>query len=130
MHSLNEKQKLTSIRLKVPDSEDGQVWVQSTISATHKLVRGLKDDFSFSDTDIVLVSNRGGDLATLVLDAVRTAQGAVFIGSNRRAGATLREGDRIAIRLRAGEVLTVRDIQAREKGEGHAVIQPGQTVAV
>lgn len=126
----NQSQAVTSIRLKTPDISDGQVWVQSTISATHKLVRKLIDDFSFTDTDVVLVSNRGGEIATLELQAMKCAQGGLFIGSNRRAGTPLREGEQIRIRMKPGEVLTVRDVFAREKGEGHAVIQPGQSVVI
>lgn len=129
----SQKQKLSTIRVATPDSDDGQIWIQSTISATHKLTRGLKDDFSFTATDLLLITNRGGGSATCIVEGFACAESGIFIGSNRRGGLALREGERRKILMRPGEVLSVRSVDAYEPGSkqpdgSHVRIRAGQNV--
>lgn len=133
---MNEKVSLSSIRVSVPGLDaDEQVWIQSSISATHKLPRNHKDDFSFTDTDIVMISNRGESVALMHLEAIRCAEGGLFIGSNRRGGIGMRPGEILKMKMRPGEVLTVRSVCAREPGQTHADgsavrIRAGQSVVM
>jgi hypothetical protein len=116
----SDRKKANTIRISTPDSDDGQIWLQSTIAGTHRLTRGLKDDFSFFETDLLLVTNRGGGRATCRLEGFSAPQGAIYIGSNRRACFPLREGEARTIIMRPGEVLSVRSIRAEEPGQRHA----------
>lgn len=127
---LHEKVKLKSLRIHTPDCRDEQVWIQSSCGQTYKMPHGHKDDFSFTNRDILLVSNRGEDFCTVKLEGVKLDSGdAIFIGSNRRAGCYLHDGQRIVYKLKPGEVLTARDINAREKQTG-VEIKPGQAVVL
>jgi hypothetical protein len=126
----NEKANLSSIRLKVLDGRDDQVWVQSSISATHKLPRNDREDFSFSRTDLVVIQNRGEDFCTLSLECVGTAESALFIGSNRRAGVSMRGNQGMKILMKPGEALTARSVDALEPGGAGVSIRPGQSIAV
>jgi hypothetical protein len=120
--------RLHNVRLKVPDISDNQVWVQSSLNATHKLVRGLKEDFSFTDTDLVLVSNRGSDLCTLEIIALSDA-GDLMAASNRRATFPLWKDQRVKVLMKAGEVITLRCVAMREKQTG-VEVRPGHAVVL
>src|ERR1700677_4740992 len=127
------RQKLSTLKVRVPDIDDEQVWIQSTISATHKLPRGLADEVSFCETDLVLITNRGGHSATCILEAVSCAKEGILIGSNRRGSIALPQGREHTILMRPGEVLTVRSLYAEEPGQRHADGSPvrirnGQTL--
>lgn len=135
MSNLSEKVKLSTVQIEVPDCDDQQIWVQSSIAATHKLTRRLKDQFSFTQTDLLLITNRGGGLATCILESIACAEGGIFIGSNRRAGFPLRPSERRAILMRPGEVLSVRSAYAVEPGQFNADgspvrIRSGQNVVL
>jgi hypothetical protein len=130
---MSEFQKLSTIRVTVPDITDGQVWIQSTLSETHKLTRGLRDDFSFDRRALVIITNRGEDFCTLTLECFRAGESGLFIGSNRRGGRALAESDSFTLRMKPGEALTVRSIDAVEPRGAHAdgspiAIRPGQNV--
>lgn len=130
---MSEIRKLTSIRVQVMDCADEQVWIQSTISATHKLPRNHKDDFTFGRSDLLIIKNHGEDECTFFMEVVKAAESGVFIGSNRRGGRGLTEGDSLTMLMRAGEVLSVRSYDAVEPvgthGDGSPIgIRPGQGV--
>lgn len=109
------RSRLTVIRVRAPDARDEQVWIQSSISQTHKLPRNHRDDFTFSRTDLLMISNRGEDIATLELECFRAGESGICIGSNRRGTILAYEGQgSITLRMKAGEVLTVRSIDALE----------------
>jgi len=133
---MTDIKRLSTIRVTALDMDgDEQVWIQSDISATHKLHKGLRDDFSFVDTSLLMIPNVGETPARIRIEAFQCAEGGIFIGSNRRAGVTLRQGDVLNAKMRGRETLTVRSIAAREPGskdgDGNAVmIRPGQAVAV
>lgn len=116
----NERKRANSIRVSTPDADDQQIWIQSSIAPTFKLKRGFKDDFSFFETDLFVLTNRGGGPATCRLEGLCAPQGAIFIGSNRRANVSLRERETRVFLLKAGEVLTLRSIRAEEPGQKHA----------
>lgn len=110
----NEPIKLSTIEIKVADGQDEQVWVQSTISATHKLPRQTKDQFSFGQSDLVILTNRGSDFATCHLHAVACGESGILIGSNRRATVLLRVDTDRTLLMKPGEVLTIRSVDAIE----------------
>lgn len=128
--------RLSTIRVTALDMDgDEQVWIQSSVAPTHKLHKNLRDDFSFIDTSLIMIPNVGECPALIRIDAFKCAEGALYIGSNRRAGAILKEGETLKIRMRGRETLTVRSIAAREPGskdaDGNSVmIRPGQSVAI
>lgn len=131
----NEAMRLSSVLVRVPDADDSQIWLQSSISPTHRLPRGTREEFSFSRDSLSMLSNRGGDLATVVIDCTKCGESGICIGSNRRGACLMREGQRLKLRLRAGEVLTLRSLDAIEPGskdsEGRAVaLRPGQGVVI
>ncbi len=135
MNTLTEKVKSSAIRLKVLDGADGQVWLQSSISATHKLPRGEREAFSFYRSDLLIIQNRGEDFVTLFLECVANAESAIFIGSNRRAGVSMRPGQGFKLLMKPGEALTVRSFDAVEPkstqdGGGPIAIRTGQSVAI
>jgi hypothetical protein len=122
----NQIKTLNSIRIKLPDITDEQIWIQSTAAQTWRLIRGIEDDFSFSETDLVMLTNRAeSECATCFLEGISCPDGAIYIGSNRRAGLLLRAGERRALVLKPREVLTLRSICAREPRTG-TPIQIGQ----
>lgn len=112
--------KANTIRVSIPDGDDQQIWLQSSIAETLRLKRGFTDLFSFFETDLVMLTNRGSGLATCRVEGTACPQGAIFIGSNRRANVSLREGETRVFLLKAGEVLTLRSIRAEEPGMRHA----------
>lgn len=126
----NDRAMLSSVRVRVPDGDDGQLWVQSSIAGTHKLPRGTREEFSITRDSLTMISNRGGGIATLVLEGIACAEGALYIGSNRRAGTPLRAGETLKLRLRAGEVLTLRSLYAVEPGGTGVTLRPGQGIVV
>lgn len=127
----NERVGLSCIRIHTLDNRDESVWVQSSADRTYRMPRGHKDDFSFTDTDIIVISNRAEEPCTLRLQGVGIKDSGLFIGSNRRAGFYLRDGEhnRRALRMAPGEVLTVRNINMREKQTG-VKVRPGQAVII
>jgi hypothetical protein len=133
---MSEKVTLSTIRVTAVDMDgDEQVWLQSSIAATHKLHKRLKDDFSFSDTDIVMIPNRGETAAVITIEAFRCGEGALYIGSNRRAGTVLKQGESLRLKMRGRETLTVRSVEAREpqtthSDGSHVKIRPGQSVVI
>ena len=123
----NQKISSNNIRLRTPDIDDDQVWIQSTGSETHRLQRGTREDFWFTAQDLVVISNRGGHRATLSIELLKSATEGIFIGSNRVGGFRMREGERKILRLKAGEVLSVRDLHMTVRETGIEV-RPGQSV--
>ena len=124
-----DKVGMSSVRVHTYGCNDEQIWVQSSLAPTYRLQRRAKEDFSFTNTDIALVSNRGGDISPVMLECVRAGTVGLFVGSNRRGGFPLREGQSKLIQMKPGEVLTVRDIDAREKMTG-VEMRPGQSVVM
>lgn len=129
-----DRKRLSTVKLHVPDIVDGQVWVQSSISDTHKLIRGQRDSFSFTEVDLLVVGNRGEDRCTLTIDGEHCAESGVLIGSTRRAAMALRQGERRVILLQAGEVLTIRSLDMCEphgtNADGTPIkVRPGQAYA-
>jgi hypothetical protein len=114
------RQKLSTIKISVPDAAADSIWIQSSIAQTWKLARGDKDEFSFTDTDLVALSNRGGDKATVHLRAVQCAEEGIYVSSTRRGGWVFRPKQSRKLLLDPGEVLTFRSIYAREPGMAHA----------
>lgn len=130
----NDRKRLSTVKLHVPDIVDGQVWVQSSIADTHKLIRGQRDAFSFTEVDLLVVGNRGEDRCTLTIDGDHCAESGILIGSTRRACMVLRQGERRVILLKAGEVLTIRSLDMCEPHGKHADgspirVRPGQSYA-
>lgn len=110
----NEVVKLSTIEITVADGQDEQVWVQSTIAATHKLPRQTKDQFSFGQSDLVILTNRGSDFVTCHLRAIACAESGILIGSNRRGTTVLRTDTDRTLLMKPGEVLTIRSVYAVE----------------
>ena len=133
--SWNNRAALTSIKVTTPDSDDNQIWLQSSIAPTTKLLRGRNnaETFSFTADSLQQISNRGGELATVIIDCEACGESGIFVGSNRRSGRVMRAGERLTLRLRPDEVLTVRSLDAIEPrsrdSDGNAVrLRPGQSL--
>ena len=108
------KTSVNSVKVSTPDITDGQIVIQSSCGASQPLPRGFSDEFSFSDTDLVIVNNRGGDKATVRLQGMLTPQEAIYVGSTRRGGFLLRGRETRTVPMQAGEVLTLRSAHAVE----------------
>jgi len=135
MSEWNNRAVLSSIRVQSPDiASDGQIWVQSSLAETTRMHRGAKEDFSFSRKDLIVIPNRGEDFATLILECIKAGESGLFIGSNRRGGLFIRESHQLKIRMKPGEVLTVRSMDAVEpegrQDHGPVMIRPGQQLAM
>jgi hypothetical protein len=123
------KASLSTIKIKTPDITDGQVWVQSSIFQTIKLNRGTKEEFTFSRSDLVVITNRGEDFCTLDIELIARGETGIFIGSNRRGGRSMAEGESMQTKMRPGEVLTVRSIDMVEPRGTNADGSPVQVCA-
>lgn len=121
---------LSAFRIRVRGGRDGQLWLQSTCSATHKLPRmgyfAGGELFSFGRADIVQLTNTGGDPVRVTLRAEMLPQEAILVTSSRRGGFVLRGSqDENTLRLADHEVLTLRSLAAYEP-RSHIPIQAGQ----
>jgi hypothetical protein len=130
----NNRAALTTVKISTPDSDDNQIWLQSSIAATHRLQRRESETFSFTADSLQLITNCGGDIATVLLDCTACAESGLFVGSNRRGGVMMTAGQRLTVKMRAGEVLSLRSLDAcephsRDDG-GRVRLRPGQSVVV
>jgi hypothetical protein len=126
------KVTVSSVKISVPDITDGAVVVQSSVAQSHPLPRGFSDEFSFGESDLVIINNRGGDKATVRLQAILTPQDGLYFGSTRRGGWLERSRETRTVRMQPGEVITIRSLHAiephsrtRRSPEG-VPIHPGQ----